>query len=98
MVDSDLSVINPTLPFESEVKVAESMSSLPNPTLLFESVKTEVVALTKSLSCSSLTIENELKHAKVFMIRSDCSRQEEILSFLTKPSPIVRLFPLTRVT
>ena len=38
------SVIDPTLPSESEV--VESMSFLPDPTLSLESVKTEVVALT----------------------------------------------------
>ena len=28
-----------------------------------------------------------MKPAKVFMLHSDCSRQEEILSVLTEPSP-----------
>ena len=43
--------------------------------------------MTKSLSCSSLPVENELKPAEVFMLRSDGSRQEEVLSVLTEPSP-----------
>ena len=83
MVNSDLSVIDPTLPLESEVKVVESVSFPPNPALSSESVKTEVVSLTKSSSCSSLPIENEPKPTEVFMLRSYCSRQEEILSLLT---------------
>ena len=73
MVDSNLSVVDPTLPLESEVKVVESMSFPPDPALSSESVKTEVVSLTKSLSCSSLPVENEPKPAEVFMLRSDCS-------------------------
>ena len=80
-------MVDPTLPLESEVKVVESVSFPPDPALSSESVKTEVVSLTKSLSCSSLPVENELKPAEVFMLRSDCSRQEEILSVSTKPSP-----------
>ena len=32
-------------------------------------------------------MENELKPAEVFMLRSDCSRQEEILYLLTNSSP-----------
>ena len=98
VVDSNLSVVDPTLPSESEVKVVDSVSFPPDPTLSLESVKTEVVSLTKYSSCSSLPVENELKHIEVFMLRSDCSRQEEILSISTEPSLIVRLFPLTRVT
>ena len=33
VVDSDLSVVDPTLPLESEVKVAELVSFPPDPTL-----------------------------------------------------------------
>ena len=87
VVDLDLSVVDPTLPSESEVKVVESVSFPPDPTLSSESVKTEVVTLTKSSSCSSLPIENEPKPVEVFMLCSDCSRQEEIFSFSTEPSP-----------
>ena len=67
--------------------MVELMSSPPNPTLSSKSVKIEVVSLTKSPSFSSLPVENELKHAEVFMLRSDCSRQEEIFSISTEPSP-----------
>ena len=42
--------------------------------------------MTKSSSCSSLPVENEPKPAEVFMLHSDCSRQEEILSVLIEPS------------
>ena len=74
MIDLVSSSVNVTLPLESEVKVVESVSFPPDPTLSSESVKTEIVSLTKSSSCSSLPVENELKPAKVFMLRSDCSR------------------------
>ena len=67
--------------------MVESMSCPPDPTLSSKSVKTEVVALTKSSSCSSLLVENELNPAEVLILCSDCSRQEEILSVLTEPSP-----------
>ena len=66
VINSDSFVVDPTLPSKSEVKVVESMSSPPNPTLSSESVKTEVVALTKSSSCSSLPVENELKPVEFF--------------------------------
>ena len=88
MVNSDLFVIDPTLPSESEE--VESMSFPSNLALSSESVTTKIVSLTKSSSCSSLLVENELKPAVAFMLRSDCSRQEEILSILTvliEPSP-----------
>ena len=78
VVNSDSSMVDPTLLLKSEVQVVELMSSQPDPTLSSESVKTEVVALTKSSFCSSLPIENELKPAEVFMLHSECSRQEEI--------------------
>ena len=87
MVNSDSSVVDPTLPLKSEVKVFNSMSSPPDPTLSSKSVKTEVVSLTKSSSCSSLLVENELKPTKFFMLHSDCSRQEEILFVSIEPSP-----------
>ena len=67
--------------------MVKSMSFPLDPTLSSESVKTEVVSLTKSSSCSSLSVENELKPAEVFMLRSDCSQQEEIFYVSTKPSP-----------
>ena len=77
---SEVEVVNPspslidlTLPSESEV--VESMSYPPDPTLSSESVKIEVVSLNKNSSCSSLTIENEPKPAKVFMLHYDCSLQ-----------------------
>ena len=65
MINLDSSVVDPTLPLESEVEVVESTSSPPDPTLSSNSVKTEVVSLTKSLSCSSLPVENEFKPAEV---------------------------------
>ena len=68
--------------------MVESISFPPDPYLSSKSVKTEVVSLTKSSSCSSLPVENELNPVEVFMLHSYCSRQEEILSLSTKPSPI----------
>ena len=64
VVDPILTLVDPTLPLNSEVEVVESMSSPPNPTLSSKSVKTEVVSLTKSSSCSYLPIENELNLLK----------------------------------
>ena len=87
VVDLDLFVVDPTLPLESEVKVVESVSCPPDPTLSSESVKTKVVSLTKSSSCSSLPIKNEPKPAELFILRSDCSRQEEFFSVSTEASP-----------
>ena len=86
VVDLDLSVVDPTLPSKSEVKVVESVSFPLDPSLSSESVKTEVVTLTKSSSCSSLLVENEPKPAEFFMLRSDCSQQQEILSVSTESS------------
>ena len=85
VINSVSSIIDPTLPSESEV--VKSISFPPYPSLSSESVKIEVVSLTKYLSCSSLPVENELKLAKVFMLHSDCSRQEKILFVSTEPSP-----------
>ena len=73
VVNLSPSLVDPTLLLKSEVEVVESTSSPPDPTLSSESVKTEVVSSTKSSSCSSLTVENEPKHAEVFMLHSDCS-------------------------
>ena len=81
VINSVSSIIDPTLPSESEV--VESMSFPPNTALSSESVNTEVVALTKYSFCSSLPIENEPKLDEVFMLCSDFSRQEEILSVST---------------
>ena len=66
--------------------MVESMSFSIDPALSSESVKTEVVSLTKHSSCSSLPVENELKPVEFFMLHSDCSQQEEILSILIEPS------------
>ena len=71
-------MVDRSLFFESEVKVVELVSFPPDPALSSDSVKTEIVSLTKSSSCSSLPVESELKHVEVFMLCSDCSRQEEI--------------------
>ena len=87
MVDPVPSLFDPTLPLESEFKVVESMPSPPNPTLLSESVETEVFPSTKSSSCPSLLIESENHLAKVFVVSSDCSMQEEVLSLSMGPSP-----------
>ena len=87
VVNLSPSLVDPTLLLKSEVEVVELTSSPPDPTLSSESVNTEVVSLNKFLSCSSLLVENELKPAEVFTLRSDCSRQEEILSVSTEPSP-----------
>ena len=67
------------------------MSFPPDPTLSSNSVNTEVVSLTKSSSCSSLPIENKLKPAEFFMLCSDCSQQEGILSLSIEPSPITEV-------
>ena len=85
VINSFSSIIDPTPPSKSEV--VESMSFPPDPTLSLESVNIEVVALTKYSSCSSLIVENELKPTEVFMLHSDCSQQEEILSLSIEPSP-----------
>ena len=61
VINSYSSAVDPTFPLESEVKVVKSVSFPPDPTLSSESVNIEVVSLTKSLSCSSLLVENELK-------------------------------------
>ena len=87
MVDPSPSLVDPTLLLKSEVEVVELMSSPPDPTLSSETVKTEVVSLTKSSSHSSLLVENEPKPVEVFMLCFDCSRQEEILSVSIEPSP-----------
>ena len=76
-----------TLPLKSEVKVVELMSPQPDPNLSSESVKTDVVSLTKSSSCPSLLIESKNHPDEVFIVSSDCSMQEEVLSLSTEPSP-----------
>ena len=55
-------------------KVVESVSFPPDLALSSESVKIEVVSLTKSSSYSSLPVENEPKPTEVFMLRSDYSQ------------------------
>ena len=86
VVNPSPSLVDPTLSLESEVKVVESMSTPPNPTLLLESVETAVVLLTQSSSCPSYPINSENHSVEVFVVSSDCSMQEEILSLLTEPS------------
>ena len=81
------SLVDPTLPLESEFKVVESMFPPPNPTLSSESFGIEVVPSTQYLSCPSLLIESENHPTEVFIVSSDYSMQEEILSLSTKPSP-----------
>ena len=87
MVDLVLTSVDPTLPLKCEVKVAESMSSPPDPTPTLESVETEVVPSTQSSSCPSLLIESENHLAEFFVVSSDCSIQEEVLCLSTEPSP-----------
>ena len=87
MVNLDSSVIDPTLPLKGEVKVVESMSSPPDPTLSSESVEIEAVPSTQSSSSPSLPIESENHPVEVFIVSSDFSMQEEVLSLSTKPSP-----------
>ena len=48
VVNPSPSLVDPTLLLKSEVEVVDSMSSTPDPTLSSDSVKTEVVPLTKS--------------------------------------------------
>ena len=72
MINSVSPIIDPTLPSKSEV--VESMSFPRDPALSLENVKTEVVSLTKSSSCSSLLVENELNPTEFFMLRSDFSQ------------------------
>ena len=90
------SMIDPTLPSESEV--VESMSFPPDPTLSLESVKTEVVSLTKSSSCSSLPIENEPKPVEVFIFVLIVLDKKFFCLFRQNPLQVMRLFPLTGVT
>ena len=87
VVNPSPSLVDPTLPLESEVKVVESTSSPPDPTLSLESVETEVFPSTQSLSCPSLLIESQNHPAEVFVVSSDCSTQEEILSLSIESSP-----------
>ena len=75
VVDSDLSLVDPTLPLESEVKVVKLMSFPPDSTLSSESVETEFFPSTKSSSCPSLLIESENHLAEVFVVSSDYSMQ-----------------------
>ena len=86
-VDLVTTLVDPTFPLESEVKVVESMLSPLDPTLSSESVETEVVPLKQSSSCPSLLIESENHLAEVFIVSSNCSVQEEIVSLSTEPSP-----------
>ena len=81
------SLVDPTLHLESEVKVVELMSSPPNPTLSLETVETEVVPSTESSYSRSLLIKSENHPAEVFVVSSDCSMQEEVLSLSIEPSP-----------
>ena len=76
VIDPTSSLVNVTLILESKVKLAELMSSPPDPTLSLESVNIEVVPLTQSPSCPSLLVESELKPAEVFVVNLDCSTQE----------------------
>ena len=86
VVDLSPSLVDPTLSLESEVKVVESMSSPHDPTLSSESVETKVVPSTQSSPCRSLLIETENHPAKVFIVSSYYSMQEEILSLSIEPS------------
>ena len=86
VINSVSSVIDPTLPSESEV--INSMSFLPNPILLSKNVPTKVVTVIQSLPPRTLPNESGGQTAEVFMLRSDCSRLEEILSVSIEPSPI----------
>ena len=87
LIDLVLSSVDTTLPLECEVKVVESMSSPPDPTLSSESVNTEVVSLTQSSSCPSLPVESDLKPTDVFVAIYDCSTQEKILSLSIESYP-----------
>ena len=40
------------------------------------------------INTPSLPVESELKPADVFVVSTNCSMQEEILSLSTEPSPI----------
>ena len=46
--------------------MVELVSFPPDLALSLESVKTEVVSMTNSSSCSSLPVENELKVAEIY--------------------------------
>ena len=85
MINSVSSVIDPTLPSESEV--VESMSFLPDPIILSKNVLTKAISVIQSLPLPTLPDESGAQTADVFMLCSYCSRQEEILSLLTEPSP-----------
>ena len=86
--DSKLSLDPPLVDQVADLNLSmvESVSFPSDLALSSESVKTEVVSLTKSSSCSSLPVENELNPAEVFMVHFDCSSQEEILFVSKEPS------------
>ena len=85
MVDSVSFVVDPTLPSKSEFQVTYSVSSVVDPTLPLKG-EVKLVELTSSPPDPSLPIESENHSAEVFIVSSDCSMQEEVLSLLTEPS------------
>ena len=85
MVDSISSAVNSTLPSKSEFQVVNLDSSMIDPTLPLKG-EVKVVDSTSSPPDPSLPIESENHSAEVFVVRSDCSMQEELLSLSTEPS------------
>ena len=71
VINSVSSIIDPTLPSESEV--VESMSFLPDPVLLSENVPIEVITVIYSFSPPTLPDESGDQTVDVFMLRSYCS-------------------------
>ena len=95
MINLVPSSINLTLPLKSEVKVVDSMSYPPNPTLSSKSVKTEVVTLTQY--SSHILVESELKPAEFFVFSSDCSKQGKSYLFQQNPIQSLSSFPFIGV-
>ena len=85
VVDSVSSEVDPTLPSKSQFQVVNLDSSVIDPTLPLKG-EVKVVESMSSPPDTSLPIESENHSAKVFVVSSDCSMQEEVLSLSTKPS------------
>ena len=79
VINSVSSVIDPTLPSESEL--VKSMSFLPGLILLSKNIPIEAVTVIQSLPPPTLPYESGVQTAKVLMLHSDFSQQEEICLF-----------------
>ena len=86
-LENEEQVVHTTLPLNIEFNMVNLMSSPPDPTLSSKSVNIIVVLSTQSSYSPSLPVESEMKTYEVFVVSSNCSRQGEILSISTEPSP-----------